>query len=220
MNNYMKKILVLLLLASSSVMGQNAFENEIRNYEKQDSIALPKKGQILFIGSSSFRIWKTFSTDLAGISAINRGFGGSTMTDALYYFDRMVVKYAPSTVVVYEGDNDLAKGKSPEELAKEYEDFSNRLKKALPKTKLVYLAVRPSLSRIAIVDKQKQFNGWLEKYCKSQKGRFFLDMHSPFYLPDGTLMPDIFVADRLHLNEKGYQIFSAKIREFILNKLR
>lgn len=216
----MKKILVLLLLASSSVMGQYAFENEIRNYEKQDSISLPKKGQILFIGSSSFRIWKTFSTDLAGISAINRGFGGSTMTDALYYFDRMVVKYAPSTVVVYEGDNDLAKGKSPEELAKEYEDFSNRLKKALPKTKLVYLAVRPSLSRIAIVDKQKQFNGWLEKYCKSQKGRFFLDMHSPFYLPDGTLMPDIFVADRLHLNEKGYQIFSAKIREFILNKLR
>ena len=142
------------------------------------------------------------------------------MTDALYYFDRMVVKYAPSTVVVYEGDNDLAKGKSIEELAKEYEDFSNRLKKALPKTKLVYLAVRPSLSRIAIVDKQKQFNLWLEKYCKSQKGRFFLDMHSPFYLPDGTVMPDIFVADRLHLNEKGYLIFSAKIREFILEKLR
>ena len=216
----MKKILVLLLLVSSSVMGQYAFENEIRNFEKQDSISMPAKGQILFIGSSSFRIWKTFSTDLAGISAINRGFGGSTMTDALYYFDRMVVKYAPSTVVVYEGDNDLAKGKSIEELAKEYEDFSNRLKKALPKTKLVYLAVRPSLSRIAIVDKQKQFNLWLENYCKSQKGRFYLDMHSPFYLPDGTLMPDIFVADRLHLNEKGYKIFSAKIREFIFKKLR
>ena len=216
----MKKILVLLLLVSSSVMGQYAFENEIRNFEKQDSISMHAKGQILFIGSSSFRIWKTFSTDLAGISAINRGFGGSTMTDALYYFNRMVVKYAPSTVVVYEGDNDLAKGKSIEELAKEYEDFSNRLKMELPKTKLVYLAVRPSLSRIAIVDKQKQFNLLLENYCKSQKGRFYLDMHSPFYLPDGTLMPDIFVADRLHLNEKGYKIFSAKIREFILKKLR
>jgi lysophospholipase L1-like esterase len=179
---------------------------------------MPAKGQILFIGSSSFRIWKTFATDLAGIAAINRGFGGSTMTDALYYFDRMVVKYAPSTVVVYEGDNDLAKGKSPEDLAKEYEDFSNRLKKALPKAKLVYLAVRPSLARIAIVDKQKKFNSWLADYCKSQKERFFLDMHSPFYLPDGTVMPDIFVADRLHLNEKGYLIFSTKIREFILEK--
>ena len=142
------------------------------------------------------------------------------MTDALYYFDRMVVKYAPRTVVVYEGDNDLAKGKSLEDLAKEYEAFSNRLKMALPKTKLVYLAVRPSLARIAIVDKQKEFNLWLENYCKSQKGRFYLDMHSPFYLADGTLMPDIFVADRLHLNEKGYQIFSSEIREFILNKLR
>jgi len=220
MNNHMKKIIFLFCLFSSRLFGQHAFENEIRSYEKQDSISMPAKGQILFIGSSSFRIWKTFATDLAGISAINRGFGGSTMTDALYYFDRMVLTYAPSTVVVYEGDNDLAKGKSPEELAKEYEDFSNRLKKSLPKTKLVYLAVRPSLSRIALVEKQKQFNTWLENYCKSQKGRFYLDMHTPFYLPDGTVMPDIFIADRLHLNGKGYQIFSAKIREFILEKLR
>lgn len=216
----MKKIIFLFCLISSPLWAQQAFENEIKAYEKQDSISMPAKGQILFMGSSSFRIWKSFAADLAGIDAINRGFGGSTMTDALYYFDRMVVKYAPRTVVVYEGDNDLAKGKSLEDLAKEYEAFSNRLKMALPKTKLVYLAVRPSLARIAIVDKQKEFNLWLEKYCKSQKGRFFLDMHSPFYLPDGTLMPDIFVADRLHLNEKGYQIFSSEIREFILNKLR
>ena len=207
-------------MVTSPLWAQHAFENEIRAFEKLDSISMPAKGQILFIGSSSFRIWKSFATDLAGIAAINRGFGGSTMTDALYYFDRMVVKYAPSAVVVYEGDNDLAKGKSPEELAKEYEDFSNRLKKILPKTKLVYLAVRPSLSRIAIVDKQKQFNYWLENYCKSEKNRYFLDMHSPFYLTDGTVMPDIFIADRLHLNEKGYQIFSSEIRSFILKKLR
>jgi lysophospholipase L1-like esterase len=218
MNNRMKKIIFLLCLISSPLWAQHAFENEIRNYEKQDSISMPAKGQILFIGSSSFRIWKTFAADLAGIPAINRGFGGSTMTDALYYFDRMVVKYAPKVVVVYEGDNDLNKGISPADLAKQYEEFSSRLKKALPKTKLVYLAVRPSLSRIAIVEKQKQFNAWLENYCKSQKERYFLDMHSPFYLPDGTVMPDIFVADRLHLNEKGYQIFSAKIREFIFEK--
>jgi len=220
MNDRMKKLIFLFLFMNSPLWAQHAFENEIRNFEKQDSISMPAKGQILFIGSSSFRIWKSFSTDLAGIPAFNRGFGGSTMADALYYFDRMVVKYAPSTVVVYEGDNDLNKGISPEDLAKQYEEFSNRLMKALPKTKLVFLAVRPSLSRIAIVDKQKQFNLWLENYCKSQKGRFFLDMHSPFYLPDGRVMPDIFIADRLHLNEKGYQIFSSKIRAFILANLR
>lgn len=220
MNRFIQKLVFLLCLISSPLWAQHAFEKEIKNFEKQDSISTPAKGQILFIGSSSFRIWKSFATDLAGIAAINRGFGGSTMTDALYYFDRMVVKYEPKAVVVYEGDNDLAMGKSVEELAKEYVEFSNRLKKTLPKTKLVYLAVRPSLSRIAIVEKQKQFNNWLENYCKSEKNRYFLDMHSPFYLTDGTVMQDIFISDRLHLNEKGYQIFSSNIRSFILKKLR
>lgn len=220
MNRFIQKLVFLICLISSPLWAQHAFEKEIKNFEKQDSISTPAKGQILFIGSSSFRIWKSFATDLAGIAAINRGFGGSTMTDALYYFDRMVVKYEPKAVVVYEGDNDLAMGKSVEELAKEYVEFSNRLKKTLPKTKLVYLAVRPSLSRIAIVEKQKQFNNWLENYCKSEKNRYFLDMHSPFYLTDGTVMQDIFISDRLHLNEKGYQIFSSNIRSFILKKLR
>jgi hypothetical protein len=83
MNN-MKKIIFLLCFIYSPIWAQQTFEKEIRNYEKQDSISMPAKGQILFIGSSSFRIWKTFATDLAGIAAINRGFGGSTMTDALY----------------------------------------------------------------------------------------------------------------------------------------
>ena len=116
-----------MCLISSPLWAQQAFEKEIRNYEKQDSISMPAKGQILFIGSSSFRIWKTFATDLAGIAAINRGFGGSTMTDALYYFDRMVAKYQPKWVIMYEGDNDLSKGQSPEEIAAEYKLFSEKL---------------------------------------------------------------------------------------------
>ena len=160
---------------------------------------MPSKGQILFIGSSSFRIWKTFASDLAGISAINRGFGGSTMTDALYYFDRMVVKYAPSTVVVYEGDNDLNKGKSIEELAKEYEEFSNRLKKALPKIRAAVAAkdyakaeelqgavmrgdrARPSLGL-----------GWLD--LKLLHGETFTDFYQSFDL-DQALVETRYTVD-------------------------
>lgn len=213
--NKMKKILVLLLLVSSSVMGQHAFEKEILAYEKQDSLAMPAKGQKLFIGSSSFRLWKTFASDMAGIPAINRGFGGSTLLDALYYFDRMVVKYAPSWVFLYEGDNDLSKGQSPEEIAAEYKLFSEKLAEVLPNTKLVFVSVRPSLARQAMVHQQKALNAIISTYSKGEKNRFVIDMHSPFYLPDGTLMQDIFVADRLHLNEKGYPIFASKIKEFI-----
>jgi lysophospholipase L1-like esterase len=196
-------------------MGQHAFEKEILAYEKQDSLAMPAKGQKLFIGSSSFRLWKTFDADMVGIPAINRGFGGSTLLDALYYFDRMVVKYAPSWVFLYEGDNDLTKGQSPEEIAAEYKLFSEKLAQILPSTKLVYVSVRPSLARQAMVHQQKALNAIIATYSKGEKNRFVIDMHSPFYMPDGTIMQDIFVADRLHLNEKGYPIFAKQIKEFI-----
>lgn len=208
----MNKILVaLLLFVSTGLVAQNPFEKEIVAYEKQDSLAMPAKGQILFIGSSSFRLWKSFASDMQGLPAsFNRGFGGSTLADALYYFDRMVVKYQPKWVIMYEGDNDLAKGKLPQVIAAEYDEFKARLDKQVPGAKLVFVAARPSLARTALVDKQKELNALIQA-----KGGYFIDMHSPFFLPDGTLMQDIFVADKLHLNEKGYVIFANQIRAFV-----
>jgi len=218
----MKNILLaFLLLFSASVFAQNPFEREIVAYEKQDSISMPKKGQILFLGSSSFRLWKNFDADMKGIPAFNRGFGGSTLKDALYYFDRMVVKYQPSWIFMYEGDNDIAKGESPEFIRDEFIDFSTRLKKVLPKTKLVFVAARPSLARTSNLQKQRELNSLIQTVVKEQKGLYYLDMHNPFFNADGSLMQDIFVADKLHLNEKGYQIFADQIKNFIkTNKVK
>jgi len=214
-------ILALFLLFSVSVYAQNPFEREIVAYEKQDSISMPKKDQILFLGSSSFRLWKSFDADMQGIPAFNRGFGGSTLKDALYYFDRMVVKYQPSWIFMYEGDNDIAKGESPEFIRDEFVDFSTRLKKVLPKTKLVFVAARPSLARTSNLQKQRDLNSLIQAVVKEQKGLYYLDMHNPFFNADGTLMQDIFVADKLHLNEKGYQIFAEQIKNFIkINKVK
>ena len=211
-----KILLALLLFVSTGVLAQNPFEKEILAYEKQDSLSMPAKGQILFIGSSSFRLWKSFEADMKGLPAsFNRGFGGSTLADALYYFDRMVVKYQPKWVIMYEGDNDLAKGKLPQQIAAEYDEFKARLKKQVPGAKLVFVAARPSLARVAIVDKQKELNALIKA-----KGDYFIDMHSPFYLADGSLMMDIFVADKLHLNEKGYAIFAKQIRQFVQSTIK
>lgn len=214
----MKKhlLLGLLLLSSTGLWAQiDKFEKEIKAYESQDSLAMPAKNLRLFFGSSSFRLWKSFNQDMAVYPSINRGFGGSTLEEALYYFDRMVLKYQPAWVFMYEGDNDLAKGQSPEFIAQEFVEFSKRLKEKLPKTKLVFIAARPSLARIAMLDKQKDLNGRIQQIIAKEKGRFYIDMQSPFFRADGTLMDDIFVADRLHLNEKGYQIFVKQIHEFI-----
>lgn len=211
-----KILLALLLFVSTGVLAQNPFEKEILAYEKQDSLSMPAKGQILFIGSSSFRLWKSFEADMKGLPAsFNRGFGGSTLADALYYFDRMVVKYQPKWVIMYEGDNDLAKGKLPQQIAAEYDEFKARLKKQVPGAKLVFVAARPSLARVAIVEKQKELNSLIKS-----KGDYFIDMHSPFYLADGSLMTDIFVADKLHLNEKGYVIFANQIRQFVQTTIK
>lgn len=214
------RFIFLFLIISQLTFAQNKFEAEIKAYEKQDSISKPKPNQILFLGSSSFRLWKTFDQDLKGLPVFNRGFGGSTLEDALYYFDRMVVKYQPAWIFLYEGDNDLAKGQSPEFIEKEFVEFSDRVKKQFPKTNIVFVAARPSIARFAMVDKQKDLNTRIEHFVKGKKNLFYLDMHSPFYLGDGTLMQDIFVSDKLHLNEKGYAIFASKIRTFIENKIR
>ncbi len=216
----MNKILVaLLLFVSANLLAQNKlnkYEKEIIAYEKQDSLAMPAKGQILFIGSSSFRLWKTFASDMQGLPpAINRGFGGSTLAEALYYFDRMVAKYQPKWVFMYEGDNDLSQGKAPEVIASEYDEFNARLAKQVPGAKLVYVAARPSIDRAALREKQRALNALIKG-----KGGYFIDMHSPFFLPDGTLMQDIFVADKLHLNEKGYVIFANQIRAFVLKYVK
>jgi lysophospholipase L1-like esterase len=210
----MNKILLFLLL-SFGVFAQNRFEKEIVAYEKQDSVALPAKGMKLFIGSSSFRLWKSFDADTKGMNAFNRGFGGSTFKDALYYFDRMVVKYQPSWVFVYEGDNDLASGQSPEEIAAQFEEFSSRLAKQVPGAKLVFVSARPSLAREAMKAKQQDLNQRIAAISSKKKGHFVIDMHSPFYTADGSLMQDIFVADKLHLNEKGYAIFAKQIQNFV-----
>jgi lysophospholipase L1-like esterase len=210
----MNKILLFLLL-SFGVFAQNRFEKEIVAYENQDSVALPSKGMKLFIGSSSFRLWKSFDADTKGMNAFNRGFGGSTLKDALYYFDRMVVKYQPSWVFMYEGDNDLASGTSPEEIAAQFEEFSSRLAKQVPGAKLVFVSARPSLAREAMKAKQQDLNQRIAAISVKKKGHYVIDMHSPFYNADGSLMQDIFVADKLHLNEKGYAIFAKQIQNFV-----
>ncbi len=211
-----KLLIALLLFVSMNLMAQNPFEREIRAYEKQDSLSMPPKGQVLFFGSSSFRLWKSFDSDMKGMPAsINRGFGGSTLADALYYFDRMVVKYQPKWVIMYEGDNDLARGKTPQQIANEYDEFVARLAKQVPGAKLVFVAARPSLLRFPMVEKQKELNALIQA-----KGGYFIDMHAPFYLADGSLMTDIFVADKLHLNEKGYVIFAKQIQDFMIKQIK
>jgi lysophospholipase L1-like esterase len=211
----MKKILFVIAFFTTQLFSfaQNRFENEIKAFEKSDSLSMPVSKQILLVGSSSIRMWKTYKEDMEGYPVINRGFGGSTMNDVNEYFDRIVWKYQPKYIFVYEGDNDLAAGKSPEAVLEDYKIFAEKVKTTLPKTKIAFCSIRPSLSRIQLLDKQKKLNELIQGFCKQSKKLQYIDMQKDFYLPNGELMQDIFIEDKLHLNEKGYKIWTAAIRK-------
>jgi lysophospholipase L1-like esterase len=191
------------------------FISEIKAFEAKDSLAMPATGQILLVGSSTFRFWTTSKEDLSEYPTINRGFGGSQMSDVNFYFDRIVSKYQPKMILVYEGDNDLAAGESPESIFEDFKIFAEKVKTQLPQAKVAYCSIRPSIARTNIRDKQMKVNELIQEFCKKNKGFHFINIYKDYFLPNGDLMPDVFVSDQLHLNKKGYEIWAKATRKFL-----
>jgi lysophospholipase L1-like esterase len=216
----MKKILLttFAFIISFFTYSQN-FISEIKAFETKDSLSMPSEGQVLLAGSSTFRLWLTYQQDLKDFPVINRGFGGSQMSDLNIYFDRIVAKYKPKMILVYEGDNDLNAGENPDSVIREFKEFVQMVKAKLPNTKVAFCSIRPSLARVAILEKQRAVNQSIKKFCKPLKRVYFVDIQKDFYLPNGELMADIFVADKLHLNQKGYEIWANATRKFLRKRV-
>jgi lysophospholipase L1-like esterase len=212
----MKKILLTTISFFISYLTYSQpFISEIKAFETKDSLAMPATGQILLVGSSTFRFWTTSKEDLSEYPTINRGFGGSQMSDVNFYFDRIVSKYQPKMILVYEGDNDLAAGENPESIFEDFKIFAEKVKTQLPQAKVAYCSIRPSIARTNIRDKQMKVNELIQGFCKKSKGFYFIDMYKEYFLPNGDLMPDVFVSDQLHLNKKGYEIWAKATRKFL-----
>jgi lysophospholipase L1-like esterase len=217
----MKKLLLTTLsLFVTYLSYSQPFISEIKAFEIQDSISMPAKGQILLVGSSTFRFWVTSKEDLVGYPIINRGFGGSQMSDMNFYFDRIVAKYEPKFILVYEGDNDLAANESPQLIFEDFKIFTEKVKTQLPNTKVGYCSIRPSIARTNIRDKQVEVNQLIENFCKKNKGFYFVDIYKEYFLSNGDLMADVFVSDKLHLNKQGYEIWTKATRKFLKKRFK
>ena len=188
------------------------WETVIRKFEEEDRLQFPEPGGIVFTGSSSIVMWKTLAEDMHPLPAVRRGFGGSWMSEALYFSDRIVLPYKPKAVVVYEGDNDVASGKSPESITRDFKKFVEKVHDSYPGSPVYFIAIKPSFARWHLWKAITRTNEMIKKYAEETDLVGFFDVASPMLGHDGTPMNGLFLDDGLHMNSEGYKIWTSVIK--------
>jgi lysophospholipase L1-like esterase len=183
------------------------FAAEINAFADADHDEPPPKDAILFVGSSSIRLWKTLAQDFPQHRVINRGFGGSQIIHSVKYADRIVIPYQPRQIVMYAGGNDINAGKSAEEVLRDFQAFVKKVRKILPDVKISYISIAPNPARWSQVGRVRQANNLIRNYARYDGRIEFIDVFPHMLGKDGQPRPDIFVADRLHMNAKGYELW-------------
>ena len=179
------------------------FAAEIRAFAEADEKAPPPVRAVLFVGSSTIRLWPT-AARFPDWPIINRGFGGSHISDVMHYLDVTVLKYAPDVIVFYAGDNDIADGKTPQRVLEDYRRFVDRVHAAVPATDIIFVPIKPSGLRWALWPTMREANGLIRTYTDGHRRLHYADVVPVTLGPDGQPKPELFLADRLHLSPAGY----------------
>lgn len=214
-------LLFAFLVCFAFAKSQNApFHSEIQEFKTQDSIHFPPKHAILFLGSSSFRKWSDVQNYFPGYTIINRGFGGSTFPDAIYYLNEIVFPYQPRQILIYEGDNDLASSDkiTADSVFNRFKKLFFLIRKKLPNTNVAFVSIKPSPSRESLMPKMEEANSLIKKFLKDKKNAAFIDVYHAMLNKDGKPDPTIFLEDELHMNAKGYHIWQKIIKPYLLKK--
>jgi lysophospholipase L1-like esterase len=178
-----------------------------------DDAAHPRPpGGVLFVGSSSIRLWNDLATQLSGARGVlNRGFGGARISDCTRYLDRVVFPYAPRVIVVYAGDNDLAEGRQPKDVFNDFVKFVETVRKRLPATQIYYISIKPSPARAVLLPRIREANQLISKFIANGTDLEFIDVFTPMLDEAGRPRPELFQADALHLNKAGYELWAKVI---------
>ncbi|HNA00757.1 MAG TPA: GDSL-type esterase/lipase family protein [Ferruginibacter sp.] len=217
----MKRILFFLALVILVIPASLAqpYAKEIADFKKQDSLSFPESGQILFVGSSSFTLWKDVQQYFPQHSIINRGFGGSTLLDVTRYEADIIFPYKPKQIVIYCGENDIANDSTVtgavvfERFKKLYDDI--RLN--LGKVPIVYVSMKPSPSRWHLREKQSDGNERIRKFLRKKKRHaVFVDVWPGMLGADGKPREELYIADKLHMNAQGYIIWQKLLEPLLL----
>lgn len=195
------------------------WEASLAAFAAADREKAPAEGGVLFVGSSSIRLWEKLEQQFDMVPlVINRGFGGSRMEDCAAYVDRLVLPYRPKLVLVYAGDNDLAEGRTPRQVADSFRRFARRVGEALPDTRIAYISIKPSPARVHLLEEIRAANALIREQSRNAPNIQFIDVFTPMLGVDGRPRGELFRADALHLSDAGYSLWKtvlvSQISEF------
>lgn len=186
----------------------------MQDFAKQDKASPPPQGGIVFLGSSSIRRWD-LKKSFPDLPVVNRGFGGSVIADSIRYFDRIVTPLKPKTVVLYAGDNDIGRGMTAQEVFSDYKRFVAKAHASLPKAKIVFLAIKPSIRRRSMMMTVAGADNLIREYTLTHPLLEYVDVYEPMLDPRGEPQPDLFVEDGLHLSDKGVALWTRILRPYL-----
>ena len=209
--------LVSAAVAQPRTIDPTRFEEAILAFEAEAKATMPPESAIVVTGSSSILRWQSMTADLAPLTVIPRGFGGSAMADVLHFVDRLVIPYKPRAVVIYEGDNDTGVfGVPPLTIASELQQIVSKIHAALPQTRVYVMSVKPSPGRREMWDKAQETNELYKEVVARNDLLTYIDVATPLLRANGEVMDDIFIDDGLHLNEKGTRIWASTVKAVLM----
>jgi len=208
--------IVYALAAQPAVPARQAdqWAKDMTAFEQRDAQKPPAPGGIVFVGSSSIRLWN-LERSFPGLPVINRGFGGSQIIDSVQHVDLLVIRHKPRTVVFYAGDNDISDGKSPQAVANDFRAFVAKVHGVLPQTRIAFIGIKPSIQRWALISKVREANALVRAFCTADERLGFVDVDGPMLGWDEKPRKELLVDDGLHLTDKGYELWTTLVRPFV-----
>ena len=191
----------------------NAFIDEINEFKRLDNESFPGNGKILFTGSSSIRFWDSLKEDMEPLEVLNRGFGGAQISHVIHHFDEIIKPYNPQAIVFFCGTNDLTALKTPEETVHDLKKFLSLVRDGFGNIKVYIIGIKPSVDRLYLDKEERIFNSSIKLLASQDAYLEYIDVWDSMLAEDGSRMPELYIEDGLHMNKKGYEVWTKQVRK-------
>lgn len=210
-------MLILFTISSFYAQEKRIYWAEVQKIKNADKLHIPKKNPIIFVGSSSIRLWKNAEKIFAKYHVLNRGIGGAHVDDIIYYANQLILDYEPRQVVVYIGENDLKyESVSADTVFERTKKLFSIIRDKLPEVPIVYISLKPSPARDSSNLKMKQTNLLMKEYISKEKNIKYLDIYKNMVTKDGDYRLDLFSKDKIHMKPEGYRIWQKALKPYLI----